>query len=150
MNIKDLETDILGLSDQRLSLITNRAAIEFDNAARGEPIGFASSKRLFSFLRSRIGGDNANVSDPNRTDILTVGLVGESLLDISKDKQKTSLSEIVGEILRLGRSIESAEKTGNNTKALEELRNFCIALNKRIIAERDTLNSNFPPNPYKH
>jgi hypothetical protein len=92
MNIENPETEILGLSDQRLSLITNRAAIEFDSAARGKPIGFASSKRLFSFLHSRIGDEKPNLSDPSRTDILTLGLVGESLLDISKDKQKTNLS----------------------------------------------------------
>jgi hypothetical protein len=76
MNIENPETEILGLSDQRLSLITNRAAIEFDSAARGKPIGFASSKRLFSFLHSRIGDEKPNLSDPESNRHTYIGACG--------------------------------------------------------------------------
>lgn len=147
MNIKELEPEIYGLSDQRLSLITNRAALEFDSASRGNPIGFESSKRLFSFLHSKIGDERANLNEP--CDILTLGLVGESLLDISEDRKKTDLSEIVSELARLRESIESTEKTGDNRRAIEELRNFCVAFNRRIIAERSGSSSSHPSNPYK-
>jgi hypothetical protein len=149
MNSNYQETDILGLNDQRLSLITNRAALEFDSAARGEPIGFESSKRLFEFIISRIGASSSDSDDFNPTDMLTFGLIGESILTIPKNSQKTTIADIVSEIRRLAASLASLDKQNDKMAALEELRNFCVALNRRIIAERKAIVSRLPSNPYK-
>lgn len=149
MNSDYPETEILGLKDQRLSLITNRAALEFDSASRGEPIGFESSKRLFEFIRSRIGSTESASEDFSPTDMLTFGLIGESIRDIPKNSQKTTIADIISEIHRLAGFLASLDKQNDKKAALEELRNFCVALNKRIIAERKAIVSRLPSNPYK-
>ena len=92
---------------------------------------------------------SSDSDDFNPTDMLTFGLIGESILTIPKNSQKTTIADIVSEIRRLAASLASLDKQNDKKAALEELRNFCVALNRRIIAERKAIVSRLPSNPYK-
>lgn len=147
MTVSHVSDEIVGpmsADDTRLTLVTSRAAIEFDRAARGLQVDFWAANILGDFLRSSFDVPHENIGATQRNvDGGTLFVVGKSL----SSAPQTIRDVVEGALAIVGSIDKTAEQS--TTDAAMALRDFCIALTNNIIAFRDSYSEPRPTSRFR-
>lgn len=147
MSTSQVSEDIIGpmsADNARLTLITSRAALEFDRAARGLPVEFHAATVLSDFLRTSFDVPIESLGATQRNvDGGTLLVVGKSL----SSPPKTMRDVVQGALEVVGSIDRTAQQS--TVDASIALRDFCIALTNNIIAFRDSYSEPRPSSRYR-
>ena len=126
-----------------LAALASQAAITLDRKARGIDVPVDSVHRLVEFLRGTVEaplpGNAARLLDPLTADVLSRAFAAGELHGIPQLKEKAN--EVIE---RLEAVREQTEK-----QALEELRDFCIALSRSAQSEYIAAWTALPQHPFR-
>ncbi len=136
----------VGTIGPRLPLIASKAAIEFDRAIQGRPMGFTSAKLLAGYLKKTLGHRAAEGTVATSFDAATVGIVGRALTPVPS--QETTICDVVNKAWELAEQME-ASSPDSDVPSLEQAKRFCVEFGNNLIFYRESLNQFRPANPYK-
>jgi len=142
------EKRALRMSDPSLPLVASQAAIEFDDASRGERVDFKSAKRLAFFLRDSFEEPAGGVAGRMNLDVGTVGIVGRALDESAWKGRIQTVREVVERASEIVNSIDKMP-TKINEISFERLRSFCVAFGNGLLAYRESLRESRPVSPYR-
>lgn len=139
----------LRMADPQLPMTVSRAAIEIDQASRGEPVDFVAFRRFTEFLHESLqqdveaGGPHAVWLDAN-----TVDVVGNALTDFEGPGTVRTVKDVFDHAWVIVGEMEKATetKTGSN---LDRIRRFCVAFGNSLLEHRASLKHEGPINPHR-
>ena len=137
------------MSDPWLPLMVSRAAIELDNASRGESVDFHATQRFAAFLQDSLnqpisqGGAHSAWLDVNTMDV-----VGQALVELEGAGKVRTVQDVVDHACSLVAEIEKASVAEKQSE-LERLRRFCVAFGNSLLSHRASMKQEGPNNPHR-
>jgi hypothetical protein len=137
------------MSDPRLPMTVSRAAIELDQASRGEHVDFDATRRFTKFLQDSLhqdvepGGAHAVWLDAN-----TVDVVGHALIEVEEGGMVRTVQDVFEHALALVSEMENASATKGSSD-FDRLRRFCVAFGNSLLSHRASLKHEGPINPHR-
>src|SRR5271170_2918236 len=97
------------ISDPWLPLTVSRAAIELDNASRGEKVEFQATRRFAEFLQDSLE-QPVSAAGPHAAwiDVHTVDVVGQALVEFEGPGKVRTVQDVFDHACRLVAEIEKA------------------------------------------
>jgi len=137
------------MSDPRLPLMVSRAAIELDNASRGEIVDFQATRQFAAFLQDSLhqpisqGGAHSAWLDVNTMDV-----VGQALVELEGVGKVRTVQDVLDHACGLVAEIEKASATEKPSE-LVRLRRFCVAFGNSLLSHRASMKQEGPNNPHR-
>ena len=135
-----------GIMGPRLPLFASKAALEFDRAIQGKPMGFDSTKVLADWLKTVLGKPAGADAEATSFDAVTVGIVGRAVCPVSS--RGTSIADVVNKAWAIAEQMERTTPD-SDAPSLEQCRTFCVELGNSLISYGEYLNQFRPANPHK-
>lgn len=137
------------MSDPWLPLMVSKAAIELDNAARGQRVTFEDTQRFAEFLQ---GSLDQQVSQTGAhctwLDVNTVDIVGQALVELEGAGKVRTVQDVITHAQEIVEDIEKALKSEKQPE-LVRLRRFCIAFGNSLLSHRASIKQEGPINPHR-
>lgn len=136
----------LKMADPRLPLTVSRAAIELDNASRGENVTFEATKQFLEVLQESLKqGVDVPGTHTAWLDANTVDVVGDALVECEGPNNVRTVKDVFDRAWTFVHEMEQVEKTEEDTK-YDRLRRFCVAFGNSLLSFRAKLKEG-PTNP---
>jgi hypothetical protein len=139
----------LRMSDPRLPLAVSKAAIELDNASRGEQVDFEATRRFTDFLHESLQ-QNVETTGVHSVwlDANTVDVVGHALIEFEGAGKVRTVQDVFDHAWALVMDMEKASEVGDRSD-LSRLRRFCVAFGNSLLSHRASLKQEGPSNPHR-
>jgi hypothetical protein len=137
------------MSDPRLPITVSRAAIELDQASRGEHVDFDAMKSFTRFLQDSLQQDAESIGVQTVwLDANTVDIVGHALIEVEESGMVRTVQDVFEHALALVTEMEKASATSGSSD-FDRLRRFCVAFGNSLLSNRASLKHEGPINPHR-
>jgi hypothetical protein len=129
--------------------MVSRAAIELDNASRGETVDFQETQRFAAFLQESLHQQISQTgAHPAWLDVNTMDVVGQALVEVEGEGKVRTVQDVLKHAHEMVAEIEKASATEKSSE-LERLRRFCVAFGNSLLSHRAALKQDGPNNPHR-
>lgn len=135
------------MSDPRLPMTVSRAALELDNASRGERGSFEATHRLAEFLNDSLNQDiSGGAAHAIWLDANTVDVVGHALMEFEGAETVRTVQDVFSQAIKLVSEMEKASNADAGSD-VDRLRRFCVAFGNNLLSYRAGLKHESSGNP---
>lgn len=149
-DVQLLTTGTLRMADPRLPITVSKAAIELDQASRGEKVDFEATHRFSRLLQSSLEQPaDSTGAQTVWLDANTVDVVGHALQEVKGSTEVRTVQDVFEQAWSLVNEMEKASETNHGDLNFDRLRRFCVAFGNSLLSRRGSMKHDSPTNPHR-
>ena len=138
----------LRVLDPDLPTLALEAAIDIDKLLSNKTQNLTAMKRLAEQLKDSIQVGIADGPPRSLMDPATLNVLGEAIAEVMKSESLHRIEDFLGKAARIAELL-SIESPTDNQDELKQVRNFCLALSRAVMAYHKSILDLRPSHPFR-